>query len=37
MGDTGLGRGAAASLQPQPDDRLFLKWLENQSEEIQSK
>ncbi len=37
MGETGLESYAPTSLQPPLDDRLPLKWLENQSEEFQTK
>ena len=37
MGEIGLDSKATASLQPPLDDRLLLKWLEDQSEEFQSK
>jgi hypothetical protein len=37
MGQIGDGLDAAAYLQPPFDNRLLVKWLENQSEEIQSK
>jgi hypothetical protein len=37
MGETGLESNAPASLLPPLDDRLLLKWLEDQSEKFQSK
>jgi hypothetical protein len=37
MGEIAHCPSATASLQPPLDDRLLLKWLENQSEEAQSK
>jgi hypothetical protein len=37
MGETGQIRSAEPSLQPQYDGGLLFKWLQSQSEEIQSK
>jgi hypothetical protein len=37
MGETSPVAGPAASLQPPLDERLFVKWLESQPEETQSK
>ena len=37
MGEIGLESTEPASLQPPLDDRLLLKWLEDQSENFQSK
>lgn len=37
MGEIGQDSDANASLQPTLDDRLLVKWLEIQSEEIQLK
>jgi hypothetical protein len=37
MGELGQDSDATASLQPPLDDRLLVKWLESQSEELQSK
>jgi hypothetical protein len=37
MGETGLESNTPASVQPPLDDRLLMKWLEDQSEEFQPK